>query len=890
MDYKINRVVALFSLCLSFTQANAEVYIGIYESAYATGVNDDCSIYDEQDGDIKEITQPPFVLESETSVTTNAATAFSKVITDLTTATISGVYSYTLIPHGLPCDVRVTTSSILEGVLADNLTFTYNGTNSSEVKVIPFQVITTFNENQTSSDVDLSAKRVFSIGDYVDDTVFGYDDPKDIPLSGSVSFSGSSANIPVFFAYKLIPYLRWSSITPTSGDFSHRLILGPLPDGVSCSSESGIFPGCDAPPLSLSDVKITQAVFDTDGINDLVLNRETAIFATVQSNIGSGLATLRACAADALGLCDKNRILSSTVIDLSLFSQAKEVMLPHFTSASPTFFNQGQDKIIVEIDPSNILTPESADKKQELIVNFTETKLLKIPYIVLEPPTTAPYSPITQQDYDTYIQEANRNIMDMFPLANNGLQTPTTPLNKKLTGTLKCILVDEWCEKFNYGFYWDLMYIEETLKKSGKKYVGIVPQEYMDYHFNAPRSGFKTTNNASIVSVNYPIATVHELGHQFGLPVSGGEEYVADSNGNVSVNGIVVNDGFRFSNNSRIKEEDSDIIGFMGRTGLLDGVKGHFVTPEDWKHLIGQLSMSKPDPELIVISSIIGKNGNHQLGSWSVFNGIPDFIESGDYHILMKDENGKIVSDIPFSLGYQLHLEENEVIDTDIDYIAHAVPYPLAVASVSIIAPDGQVIVEVDPIIKILTDSINTIPEYCFIDNPVQQRQDLISSIEKISQLIQNHDESGAESIIENEMIFAINNGLVDDCTHLIETETVKQNLLETIDSTLLHIDGRLALADQDGDGILNDKDICPDSDLSNTVVIGNCNSDVINTLFDNGCSISDDLFSCDGMNNNHGQYVSCVSGITNRLKRDNIITNNDKGKIQSCAAQATIQ
>jgi hypothetical protein len=39
----------------------------------------------------------------------------------------------------------------------------------------------------------------------------------------------------------------------------------------------------------------------------------------------------------------------------------------------------------------------------------------------------------------------------------------------------------------------------------------------------------------------------------------------------------------------------------------------------------------------------------------------------------------------------------------------------------------------------------------------------------------------------------------------------------------------------------------------------------------------------------NHGQFVSCVSHMTNDLKKAGTITGQQKGAIQSCAAQADI-
>jgi lectin-like protein len=94
---------------------------------------------------------------------------------------------------------------------------------------------------------------------------------------------------------------------------------------------------------------------------------------------------------------------------------------------------------------------------------------------------------------------------------------------------------------------------------------------------------------------------------------------------------------------------------------------------------------------------------------------------------------------------------------------------------------------------------------------------------------------------------------------------------------------------DADGDGIPDTEDECPDSDLSATVVIDSCNSGVTNTLFASGCTISDLIAECAEGASNHGQFVSCVSHVTNDLKKAGTITGQQKGAIQSCAAQADI-
>jgi Concanavalin A-like lectin/glucanases superfamily len=100
---------------------------------------------------------------------------------------------------------------------------------------------------------------------------------------------------------------------------------------------------------------------------------------------------------------------------------------------------------------------------------------------------------------------------------------------------------------------------------------------------------------------------------------------------------------------------------------------------------------------------------------------------------------------------------------------------------------------------------------------------------------------------------------------------------------------GKCKFQDSDGDGIPDAQDDCINSIVSSTVVIGDCNSNVPNTVFSNGCTISDRVQRCAESAQNHGQFVSCVSHLTNELKRGGVISGQQKAAIQSCAAQSNI-
>jgi len=92
---------------------------------------------------------------------------------------------------------------------------------------------------------------------------------------------------------------------------------------------------------------------------------------------------------------------------------------------------------------------------------------------------------------------------------------------------------------------------------------------------------------------------------------------------------------------------------------------------------------------------------------------------------------------------------------------------------------------------------------------------------------------------------------------------------------------------DSDRDGVADNEDCNRYSDLNPTVVFENCDSGVANTLFANGCTIADLLNACADDANNHDGFSSCVSVVTNDLKKNGNISVSGKGMIQSCIARS---
>ena len=92
---------------------------------------------------------------------------------------------------------------------------------------------------------------------------------------------------------------------------------------------------------------------------------------------------------------------------------------------------------------------------------------------------------------------------------------------------------------------------------------------------------------------------------------------------------------------------------------------------------------------------------------------------------------------------------------------------------------------------------------------------------------------------------------------------------------------------DVDQDGACDEEDRCPDSNLSSRVSIRGCDSEFVNRDVADGCSMNDLLGECVDEGNNHGSFVSCVARLTNAWKKAGLITGQEKGAIQSCAARS---
>ncbi|MFC1859022.1 hypothetical protein ACFL9U_13520 [Thermodesulfobacteriota bacterium] len=71
-------------------------------------------------------------------------------------------------------------------------------------------------------------------------------------------------------------------------------------------------------------------------------------------------------------------------------------------------------------------------------------------------------------------------------------------------------------------------------------------------------------------------------------------------------------------------------------------------------------------------------------------------------------------------------------------------------------------------------------------------------------------------------------------------------------------------------------------------ITIGDCETGIADIAY-KGQLISDWIDSCAGSAKNHGKFVSCMSDLANKMKKDGAISSDEKKMLKTCAAKADI-
>ena len=94
---------------------------------------------------------------------------------------------------------------------------------------------------------------------------------------------------------------------------------------------------------------------------------------------------------------------------------------------------------------------------------------------------------------------------------------------------------------------------------------------------------------------------------------------------------------------------------------------------------------------------------------------------------------------------------------------------------------------------------------------------------------------------------------------------------------------------DGDLDGLENGSDLCRNSILTPTVVIGGVNSGVPNRILNYGCTISDLFVKIAGGSSNHDDFVANIARYTRYLRDAGIITEEERQAIINAADNSNL-
>lgn len=94
-------------------------------------------------------------------------------------------------------------------------------------------------------------------------------------------------------------------------------------------------------------------------------------------------------------------------------------------------------------------------------------------------------------------------------------------------------------------------------------------------------------------------------------------------------------------------------------------------------------------------------------------------------------------------------------------------------------------------------------------------------------------------------------------------------------------------IIDSDLDGVLDSVDACPASYSGDTVMLNGNDSGVANSFGEDGCSVTDKIMTaCSAEASQKGKFASCVTQVSNDLRRGGVISGRESGLIQAAAGR----
>jgi hypothetical protein len=316
---------------------------------------------------------------------------------------------------------------------------------------------------------------------------------------------------------------------------------------------------------------------------------------------------------------------------------------------------------------------------------------------------------------------------------------------------------------------------------SAKRTVAVTSRTWMDAINSDHPFGFTFCNYPSSIVVEGGWETVaHELGHTYGL--SDLTEAALNDPDARCVRSIPP--GPTGAEGYWVQQHDDQFnASLMGTTP-----DGHFPhnatwpTRGDYEVLYAQFSANPHDPELLLVSGEIFKDGHVTLNPlYRAQNGFPDAAIPGEFSVRLLDRQGTAVGVLPFTATFRA---VDPAADTDSSPFAFAIPYAAGAATLEIVK-NGVSLTSVGISGTLLLDAVRSIPENAFAGR--NSKTTLVNKVIAYDKQLAA-DAFGAREKLEHDIRAHVQEWLRDDYVAPSLLTYTKARLLDLIDSMIARL------------------------------------------------------------------------------------------------------
>ena len=457
----------------------------------------------------------------------------------------------------------------------------------------------------------------------------------------------------------------------------------------------GIIKGVD---LKISEITPIQVVYNADINNDnkidLVQGKATAIFVYVEGFEGLSDNTI----------IDVNLTFEGTTYTKSkIVAELKQDNRIIFY-ATPQL--NGNQTIVAKVDPFNRIE-EISETNNVLDENVTvkDTRGLYLTYIPVYAMRSLPlgsdpplgYGPLDMGAYSKTVEESGiKFIYVTYPVSGEKFVTQRIDYPRYLGNPVGFPYLGMLQDAAELQVLGELATV--NVIDTDKRVIGVVPDDYFNYHRIPGAGGIAFSFppiNAVLAMADYWNTPAHEIGHTYGLnlpelklglpPWESTEEYDVNPPGTHASGFYVegekdINDAFCFMGvgvpRRKIGQRTSFWFPPPPEGKYYSYTDGVWVCDDTYESLFEKFRVSPTDPEVLLVSGIIFKNGTVQLGTWyHLGEGQIDYIPTGNYSLRFLDANKATIDEIKFDAPFYVLVDPIGPVETNVTGFVFRVPF-----------------------------------------------------------------------------------------------------------------------------------------------------------------------------------------------------------------------